>query len=371
MKRVTIALVAGVLALPLAAGPAEAHDHGPRAHDDHLRTRAGRTLTADVLGNDRGTAVVRHTAAAHGSVDIAADGTLRYTPEPGFTGRDSFTYTVSDAVKLYPTHLPPLATIGGVRITGGAYGSALTPVPGRKDEFYGLTDRGPNVGAPDGGKIEPLPQFDPRDREVPAPRRESRAGAGHPVARRGRHALQRPGQPARRHRREDRRPERERPAGVGERLRLRRSGRAEGRHLLGVRRVRPLHHPLRPRRPRDRAPLAVRRLAARRAEVPRAEQGHGRPRADAGRPDARRRHAVGAAAAGPDEEARQRHHAADRHRRPAHPRHPRVPLPARRPRHDEHRGQRDHRPVGDALPRRRTRRQAGAGRRTRSCSRST
>jgi len=160
MKRVTIALVAGVLALPLAAGPAEAHDHGPRAADDHLHARSGRTLTADLLRNDRGTAVVRHTAAAHGTVDLGPDGTLRYTPAPGFTGRDSFTYTVSDAVKLYPTHLKPLATIGGVEIKGGAYGSALTPVPGERDEFYGLTDRGPNVDAPGGGKIERYVQAD-------------------------------------------------------------------------------------------------------------------------------------------------------------------------------------------------------------------
>jgi hypothetical protein len=165
MKRVRIALVAGVLALPLAAaGPAAAHDHdhGLRAKDDHYRVRAGAAVHENVLGNDRdATAVVRHTAAAHGSVDLNADGTLRYTPASGFHGRDSFTYTVSDAVKLYPTNLKPLATIGGVDIKGGAYGSALTPVPGERDEFSGLTDRGPNVDAPDGGKIEPLPAFTP------------------------------------------------------------------------------------------------------------------------------------------------------------------------------------------------------------------
>lgn len=162
MKRVRIALLAAALAVPLAAGPAAAHDRGVRAADDHYRVRAGYTLRARVLGNDRAaTAVVRHSAAAHGSVSLEPDGTLRYTPASGFTGRDSFTYTVSDAVTLYPTDLPPLATIGGVPVKGGAYGSALTPVPGERGAFYGLTDRGPNVDAPGGGKIEPLPAFTP------------------------------------------------------------------------------------------------------------------------------------------------------------------------------------------------------------------
>lgn len=168
MKRARIAVAAGILAVPLMAAPASAHPGGLTARDDHYRVRAGQVLQVrgeGVLGNDRVAcdlgSVVRHTAPAHGTLSLNADGTFRYTPAPGFTGRDSFTYTVSDAVELYPTDLPPLATIGGVQVKGGAYGSGLAPVPGSRDEFYGLTDRGPNVDAPDGGKIEPLPAFDP------------------------------------------------------------------------------------------------------------------------------------------------------------------------------------------------------------------
>jgi hypothetical protein len=48
-----------------------------------------------------------------------------------------------------------------VAITGGGYGSSLYPVPGVTDEFYGLTDRGPNVDGPGGVKVEALPTFDP------------------------------------------------------------------------------------------------------------------------------------------------------------------------------------------------------------------
>ena len=65
------------------------------------------------------------------------------------------------SVQVFKTHIKPLATIGGVTITGGAYGSSLTRVPGTTDEFYGLTDRGPNVDGPNGTKVEPLPDFDP------------------------------------------------------------------------------------------------------------------------------------------------------------------------------------------------------------------
>lgn len=54
----------------------------------------------------------------------------------------------------WPRFLPPLATVGGVAISGGAYGSGLTPGPGARDEFYGLTDRGPNVDGPNGTKVE-------------------------------------------------------------------------------------------------------------------------------------------------------------------------------------------------------------------------
>jgi hypothetical protein len=136
------------------------------ANDDAYLISQGQTLNAhdSIFGNDTGGSgqLVAHTTPAHGTLTLNSDGTFSYLPTAGFTGVDTFTYTVSDAVKLYSTHLPPLATIGGVKITGGGYGSSLAPVPGSSDEYYGLTDRGPNVTGPDGvTKIEPLPSFDP------------------------------------------------------------------------------------------------------------------------------------------------------------------------------------------------------------------
>src|SRR5262249_1705798 len=52
-------------------------------------------------------------------------------------------------------------TFGGVSVGAGAFGSAVTAVPGTTDEVYGLTDRGPNVDGPGGTKIEPIPSFNP------------------------------------------------------------------------------------------------------------------------------------------------------------------------------------------------------------------
>ncbi|GAA1445738.1 esterase-like activity of phytase family protein [Leifsonia poae] len=168
---VALSLFAGGAAFAAPASPAvgasAGHGSSPAsAVDDAYLLTAGRTFDArtSILRNDHGSsaAIVSHTTPAHGSLALNADGTFRYVPQAGFTGVDSFSYTVNDAVKLYTTHLPSLATIGGVAITGGAYGSSLAPVPGSADEFYGLTDRGPNVTAPDGvTKIEPLPAFDP------------------------------------------------------------------------------------------------------------------------------------------------------------------------------------------------------------------
>ena len=165
MKRWKIT-TAGTLALTLAGGGAAgARTDAPR--DDAYRVRAGHALDvrgAGVLRNDAGhpDTLVAHSSPSHGSLALNPDGSFRYTPAAGFTGTDSFTYTVSDAVHLYSTHLPPLATIGGVKITGGAYGSGLAPVPGRPGEFYGLTDRGPNVDGPaENEKILPLPAFQP------------------------------------------------------------------------------------------------------------------------------------------------------------------------------------------------------------------
>ncbi|WP_375490376.1 esterase-like activity of phytase family protein [uncultured Jatrophihabitans sp.] len=153
------------LATGLANASAGPH-RAASARPDSYRVRHDSTLTVrgrGVFANDPNslTTVVRNTVPAHGKLSLQPDGAFAYTPDAGFTGTDTFQYTTSDAVDLFRTHLPPLATIGGVPVTAGAYGSSLARVPGRSDEFYGLTDRGPNVDGPNGTKVEPLPDFTP------------------------------------------------------------------------------------------------------------------------------------------------------------------------------------------------------------------
>jgi hypothetical protein len=69
-----------------------------QAVDDTATTTAGRPVTIPVLANDTGSDLVLVAASdpAHGSVVRNADGTLAYTPDAGFVGADSFTYTVGN-----------------------------------------------------------------------------------------------------------------------------------------------------------------------------------------------------------------------------------------------------------------------------------
>lgn len=73
----------------------------PVANNDNfpvLRDSTNNSL--NVLANDTGTSlsVTSVSAASHGTVVIAAGGTgLTYTPTPGFSGVDNFTYTITNA----------------------------------------------------------------------------------------------------------------------------------------------------------------------------------------------------------------------------------------------------------------------------------
>ena len=72
----------------------------PVANDDAAETEEGVPITIDVLANDTdidGDALTVTSASAdNGTVEINEDGTLTYTPDEGFDGEDTITYTVED-----------------------------------------------------------------------------------------------------------------------------------------------------------------------------------------------------------------------------------------------------------------------------------
>jgi hypothetical protein len=121
-----------------------------------------------ILANDHGNepTIVGNTEPLHGSLELEDDGGFTYTPEAGFSGTDSFQYTIADAVHLFKTDLPSVGNFEGVQLPGGSFGSSLAPVPGHPNEFFGLEDRGPNVESPLTTKTEtidvlPKPSYDP------------------------------------------------------------------------------------------------------------------------------------------------------------------------------------------------------------------
>src|SRR5207249_3257506 len=79
-------------------------NHAPVAADDGYSVLAGHTLNvaaAGVLANDTDADGDALTAAlaggpGHGSVAMQANGAFTYTPETGYRGSDSFSYTASD-----------------------------------------------------------------------------------------------------------------------------------------------------------------------------------------------------------------------------------------------------------------------------------
>jgi Esterase-like activity of phytase/Bacterial Ig domain len=169
----TLVATAGVLGslvlVSASAGKgAPAHDANQRlaAVPDRYTTPNVGTLAVHanrgILANDSGDVqLISHTDTADGSLSLQPDGSFGYVPQAGFTGDDTFSYTVADAVHLLSDNLPPLGTFGGVSLNAGGFGSSMYPVPGKPGEFYGLEDRGPNVTAADGNDVEPIPTFDP------------------------------------------------------------------------------------------------------------------------------------------------------------------------------------------------------------------
>ena len=74
--------------------------------------------TSGLLTNDSDVdmdalAAVLHTGPAHGTLNLMADGTFVFTPDPGFFGLDAFTYRVSDGTLLSAPITVSLEVVAG------------------------------------------------------------------------------------------------------------------------------------------------------------------------------------------------------------------------------------------------------------------
>ncbi|MQA27285.1 MAG: tandem-95 repeat protein, partial [Micromonosporaceae bacterium] len=100
--------------------PATGANHIPDPAGDTATTTPDTAVNVTVLANDTDAdgdtlTVTGVGAAAHGSAVDNGDGTVTYTPNAGFCGDDSFTYTVSDGTASVPAtvtiemNCPPVA----------------------------------------------------------------------------------------------------------------------------------------------------------------------------------------------------------------------------------------------------------------------
>jgi|GEM_PF-6167707 len=103
-------------------------DCGVTAQDDTASTDAGDSVDIDVLDNDSTVEgdleVVSVTNPANGTVEIEDDGEIEYTPNSGFTGTDTFTYTVENglggsATATVTVEVEAASGIKQGRMTGG------------------------------------------------------------------------------------------------------------------------------------------------------------------------------------------------------------------------------------------------------------
>jgi uncharacterized repeat protein (TIGR01451 family) len=109
-------------------------DGPPVAFDDTATTPMSTATTISVLGNDEDPnddllEVVATSTPARGSVVINPDGTITYTPDPGFVGVDSFDYTITDGTETSTATVTITVVAGAPTTTAPSGTSTTTSVP--------------------------------------------------------------------------------------------------------------------------------------------------------------------------------------------------------------------------------------------------
>jgi uncharacterized lipoprotein YddW (UPF0748 family) len=93
----------------------------PITVNDAASTPQGQSIAISVLANDTDengninpATVVISTAAANGTTSVSTTGVVTYTPNTGFAGNDSFTYTVKDSSNLVSNIATVSITVGSI-----------------------------------------------------------------------------------------------------------------------------------------------------------------------------------------------------------------------------------------------------------------
>ena len=106
----------------------------PVAVDDSASTSKDVTVNISVLANDNdpdgdSLIVTAVTQGSNGSVVINSDNTVTYSPNSGYVGSDSFTYTISDGVGS-PVSATVMVTVIGTTACSGSTGPYLAYLEG-------------------------------------------------------------------------------------------------------------------------------------------------------------------------------------------------------------------------------------------------
>ncbi|TDB61103.1 Ig-like domain-containing protein, partial [Arundinibacter roseus] len=135
------------VAVTVQPNPTPAND-SPLALNDNTQTTEGTPLSVNVLANDvdpDGDALQNPTvvqAPANGTASVNADGTILYTPDPGFVGTDTLTYRVCDTgtpslcdsaqviVQVLPAPVDPAANQAPIAVDDANTTTVNTPVTG-------------------------------------------------------------------------------------------------------------------------------------------------------------------------------------------------------------------------------------------------
>ena len=151
-----IPLVAALVAVACS------HAAAATATNDTATASANAATLVSVLSNDTGTDIGITALGTPSSGTAAVLGTrILYRPAVGFAGTATIPYTIGDGRRHGTVRRGVLGQSNNTLIHDSGYGSALVPI--NANEYYLLTDRGPNIdGASATEKVFPIPTYQPR-----------------------------------------------------------------------------------------------------------------------------------------------------------------------------------------------------------------